>query len=100
VVGRADRPGGPASHRLSVRGGFIDQEPVTELRVVAVGVEQRVGPVGPGQFAGGDWCGQPPVVGLAGELENPARHRDGDPVAGELTDERVDHFPGKFACDR
>jgi hypothetical protein len=83
-----------------MRGGLIDQEPVAELRVVAVGVEQCVGPVGPGQFTGGDRGGQPPVVGLAGDLEDPARHRDGDPVGGELTDERVDHFPGRFACDR
>ena len=43
---------------------------------------------------------EPPVVGLAGELEDPARHRDGDPVGGQLADERVHHFPGRFACDR
>ena len=43
---------------------------------------------------------QPPVIGLAGELEYPARHRDGDAVCGELTHERVEPFPGRFACDR
>src|SRR3546814_4714311 len=42
----------------------------------------------------------PPVVGLAGDLEDPARHRNGDPVVGELSDERVHHFPGRFACDK
>jgi hypothetical protein len=47
-----------------------------------------------------DRGGTPPVVGLAGDVEDPARHRDGDPVVGELTDERVDQFPGRFACDR
>src|SRR4051794_32985381 len=44
--------------------------------------------------------GEPAVVGLAGDIEDPARHRDGDPVGGELTDERVHPFPGRFACDR
>ena len=35
-----------------------------------------------------------------GKLENPARHRDGDPVVGQLADEREHHFPGRFAWDR
>jgi hypothetical protein len=39
-------------------------------------------------------------VGLAGDLEDPARHRDGDPVTGKLTDERVHHFGGRFVWDR
>jgi hypothetical protein len=29
-----------------------------------------------------------------------AVHRDGDPIDGERTDERVDHFPGRFAWER
>src|SRR3712207_5791552 len=37
-----------------------DEQPVAELRVVAVGVEQRVGPVSLDEFAGGDRGGQPP----------------------------------------
>ena len=65
-----------------------------------MGVEDGVGQVGLVEFAGADRGGEPAVVGLAGELEDPARHRDGDPVDGELTDERVHHFPGRFACDR
>ena len=80
--------------------GLVGQEPVAELRVVAVGVEQRVGPIRLVELGVGDRVGQPPVVGLAGELEHPARHRDGDPVGGQLADERVDPFPGRFACDR
>ena len=47
----------------------------------------------------GDGVGQPPVVGLAGELENPADHRDRDPVSGELLRDRVEPFPDRFACD-
>ena len=52
------------------------------------------------QFGIGDRLGEPAVVGLASDLEHPARHRDGDPVLGQLADERVHHFPGRFACDR
>ena len=46
----------------------------------------------------------PPVVGLAGELEDPTRHRHGDPRVGELSNERVRHFGEpprrRIACDR
>ena len=48
----------------------------------------------------GDRVAQPAVVGLTGDLEYPVRHRDGDPVSGKFRDERVDHFPGRFAWDR
>jgi len=41
-------------------------------------------PVGLGDLGVGHWVGPPAVVGLAGELEYPARHRDGNPVGGEL----------------
>ncbi len=46
----------------------------------------------------------PPVVGLAGQPEHPARHRHRHPLrgsgGGQLADERVHHFDGRFACDR
>src|SRR6185369_9157251 len=48
----------------------------------------------------GDGVGTPAVVRLAGELEYPARHRDGNPVGGELSYERVEPFPGRLACDK
>jgi hypothetical protein len=48
-----------------------------------MGVEQRVGPVGRDQFARGHRSGQPPVVGMAGDLENPAGLRPGNPVDGD-----------------
>lgn len=51
-------------------------------------------------FGAGDRGGEPPLAGLASELEDPTRHRDGDPVVGELFHEWVDPFPGRFACDR
>ena len=59
---------------------------VCQVRVVPLGVGHR--------------SSQPPVVGLKGDLQDPTRHRDGDPVDSEFTDERVHHFPGRFACDR
>jgi hypothetical protein len=41
---------------------------------------------------------------MGGDLENPTRHRDRHPHRGagrgKVTDERVHHFPGRFACDR
>jgi len=52
------------------------------------------------ELCGGDRVGQPPVVGLSCELEDPARDRDGDPVGGELVHERVEPFPGRFAWDK
>lgn len=51
-------------------------------------------------FALGDGVGPPAIVGLAGDLEYPARHRHGDPLGGELFHERVVPFPGRLACDK
>ena len=65
-----------------------------------MGVEDGVHEMGLVPLGVGDRVGQPAVVGLAGDVQHPARHRDGDPVSGELRDERVDHFPGRFAWDR
>ncbi len=77
---------------------------MTELGIVAVRVEQGSCPVCLGQLGVGDRRGQPPVVGLAGQPEHPARHRHRHPVrgsgGGQLADERVHHFAGRFACDR
>lgn len=59
-----------------------------------MGIEQRVGPIRLGDLAGRDRIGQPPIVGLASELQHPARHRHGDPLGGKLFHERVEPFPG------
>ena len=42
------------------------------------------------------------VVGEVASLtvKSPARHRHRDPCFGELCHERVEPFPGRFACDR
>jgi hypothetical protein len=100
AVTGADPPRGPVGHRLPGRPGLIDQEPVPELRFIAVGVEQRVGAVCLRVLGLGDRSGQPPVVGLTSDLQYPARHHHGHPVGGQLAHERVEPFPGRFARDR
>ena len=61
---------------------------------------QRVGAIRLHPISVRDRLLQPSVVGLAGELENPARHRHGYPVSGELCHERVEPFPGRWACPK
>lgn len=46
--------------------GFVDEEPVAELRVVAVSIEQRIRTMGRSKIGVGDRTGKPAVVGLAG----------------------------------
>ena len=96
----ADPPCRALGHRLAGVTGFVGEEPITELRVVTVRVEERVGPVGLGQFGVGDGMFEPAVIGLAGELQDPHRHRDRNSVGGELTHERVEPFPGRLAWER
>jgi hypothetical protein len=63
-------------------------------------IEEGVGAIRLRQLCIGNRVPDPAIVGLAGELENPARHRDGNPISGELLHERVEPFPGRCACDR
>ena len=65
-----------------------------------MGAELGVRPVGLDQIGRGDLLFPPAIVGLAGELQDPQGHRDRDPVSGELAHERVEDFPGRFACER
>lgn len=69
------------SHRFFDLRCFAGEKPISELGIVAMGIEQGIRPVRPVQFGSGDRIGEPPVVGLAGELEDPARHRHGNPSA-------------------
>ena len=98
---RADPPHGPLSHRLtpasrasSARNRYPNSG---SSRWASNNAFARYASA---QLGVGDRAREPAVVGLASELEDPARHRDGDPVGGQLADERVHHFPGRFACDR
>ena len=85
-------------------GDLVEEQSVAELGVLAVRVEDRVGEVCLPEFTGGDRSGEPGVVVLAVELEHPTRHRDRHPnrgaSRGELSHERVEPFPGSWACDR
>jgi hypothetical protein len=101
AIGRANPPPGAVGHRLPRLTGLVDQQPMPELRVVPMGVEQSVGAVRLHPVGVSDRSSEPPVVGLAGEFQDPARHRDRHPErgvgGGQLTNERVHHFPGRFA---
>jgi hypothetical protein len=44
------------------------------------------------QSRSADRVGAPLVEALGREAQHPAGHRDGDPVVGEVTDQRVGHF--------
>lgn len=68
AVVRADPPRGARRHRLTRVTGLINQEAIAELGIISVSVEQGVGPIRLGEFGVGDRLGQPPVIGLAGEL--------------------------------
>ena len=73
-------------------GELVGDEPVPESGVVAVNFERGVGRVGVDQVPLTDWVGLPRVVRLPGEPQQPAGHRDGDPVDGKVQDQRVRHF--------
>lgn len=63
---RADPPGGALGNRLTSRAGLLDEVAVAELRIIAMGVEQRVTPIGLGEFGVGHRVG-PPTGSRAGE---------------------------------
>lgn len=68
-----------------------------ELRVVTVGVQERVRQPGLVELGVGERVLQLPMEGLASETEYPTRHRDGDPVRAELAHEQVHHLLGMDA---
>jgi len=92
AVLRADPPDSALSGGEPGYRGLVGQESVAELRIVAVCVEQRVGQIGLLGFGVGEWLLQLPVVGLASDLEHPARHHHANPVGGQLAHERVEPF--------
>ena len=82
-------------------GQLIGDEPIPERRIVDVNIDRGVDQLRLIPVPLRDRIGEPPVIGLLGELQDPARHRDGDAVGGEFTYERVEPFgPDRFACDR
>jgi len=93
----ADPPHRAVAHFVPGDTGFVGEKPVAELGVVSVGIEDRFRHIRLGELRFADRVGEPAVIGLADDLKDPARHRHGNPVDSELADERVHHFPGRFA---
>ena len=60
-------------HGQATAAELISQEPESELRVIGMGIEDGVGGMRVGPFPLADRFGQPLVVGLTGEPEDPAR---------------------------
>lgn len=95
-----DPPCCPICHHLTDVTDLVSEETMPKLWVIMVGIKQRVRTLSLHDLTLGDWGGQPPIVGLASKLQNPTRHRHGNPRNGELLRDRVEPFPGRFACDR
>ncbi|GAA2072389.1 hypothetical protein GCM10009821_08030 [Aeromicrobium halocynthiae] len=70
----------------------MTEEPVSEGRVLGVGIVQGIDSVRLDPLSGRDGFLEPAVVRLTRKLQNPARNRDGNPACGQLAHERVDHF--------
>lgn len=90
----ADPPRGARVHRVAGFSSLIGEIPVPDLRILPMSMDQGVEPVGLFPKLIRQRVGQPPVVGLASNLQHPARHRDGNAVLSEIAYERVFHFDG------
>ena len=83
-------------------GDLVGHEPIPELRIIPVDVESEVRQMGVVPVPLGDRVASPfaPTLGL--KAQHQAGHRDGNPVHGKVTDQRVDHFggssPGEKRC--
>ncbi len=84
----------------SVRAGLAQRARIMLLAADGVSNTEIAEKVGAARTTVIAWRAMSPVVGRAGELQDPARHREGDPVSGQLTHVRVEPFPGRFACER
>lgn len=83
---------------------LIAEEPVAELRIITMRVEDRVRGMRIGPFPLTDRGSEPLVVGLAGEPQDPARELHRYPVAGQVRHDGERHFGDwpsfRFACER
>jgi hypothetical protein len=100
AVDCGEQPCHSGSHRPPSVGGFIHQEPESELWVVAMRVEQRIRLMRLLEFGAGHLMAQSPGIRLPSKLGHPTCNRDGDSVCGQLTHEQVEPLAGRFACDR
>ena len=92
LVARGDLPSRPVRHHLTSGACFVSQEPVAELGIIAVSIEQSIRPVCLDQLRLRRRIGEPPVVVLTVQAQDPTRHRDKDPVCGQLANERESSF--------
>src|SRR5690606_20211594 len=69
LVVPAGPPRRPLTHLLTALRCSADQQPIAELGVIEMGVHQRVGSVGLGQFGLGALLFPPAIGGLARELQ-------------------------------
>ena len=74
-----DLPCCPVCHHLTGVTGLVGEETMPKLRVILVGAKQCVRTMGLRDLTVGDGGRQPPIVGLASTLQNPTRHRHGNP---------------------
>ncbi|GIZ95768.1 hypothetical protein TTY48_03800 [Tsukamurella sp. TY48] len=83
---------------------FVGDEPIPELRIITMDIDRSISHHRIIDITVTDWNSAPGIEGLAGELQNPAGHRDGNPVSGQLADQREHHFGDepsfRFACDK
>ncbi|MDR7320792.1 hypothetical protein J2S44_001042 [Catenuloplanes niger] len=73
-------------------GQLVGDEAMPERRIVGVDATGGVDQVRVIAVTCGDRVALPMVVGLLAEPQHPAGHRDGDPVDGQVIDQRVHHF--------
>ena len=110
---RADPPRGPLRHRLTGYACLVDQEPVPELGVVAVGIEQRGRSVGrrqrlrsPDRPASGSTVGgRSSASGTSPRRESrrrPARGRSGTSFTRQMRPREIGSRPAQtsFSCSK
>ena len=89
-------PADPPHHAIGdvviAEADLIGEEPVPELAIVTMGIEDRIRQPGLIELGVAERRRGPPVVGGASQFEYPTRHHHGDPVSSELGHERV-HQP-------
>jgi len=90
----AEPPHPPCADLVALLVQLVQKEAVAESGIFEVSLERSVGEHGVLVVTIRAGTPEPLVVALGRELEHPAGHRDGDPVSGQLADQRVFHFGG------
>jgi hypothetical protein len=88
----AQPPDPSLAHAVAGPLELVGDEPIPELGVVLVHVSDEVHQAGVVQVALTDRVGLPLVEGLRTEAEHPAGQPHGEPLGGQVTDQRELHF--------